>query len=217
MKEKNMPNAALFDLDGVLIDSEGTYTRIWTDIESVYRTGQDNFALKIKGTTLDNILNTYYPDMSVRAKVVELLKQNEQTMEYPVFPGVMEFLRKLAERGIPAAIVTSSGDAKMRRLFASNPEFGSLFGAVITDSQVQRSKPDPQGYILAAAKLGVEPGRCFVFEDSFNGLRAGRAAGATVIALSTTNPADSLSTLADAVIPGFENFSVDDMLSVSRL
>ncbi len=217
MAKECRKRAALFDLDGVLIDTEPVYTRIWNDIDEVFPTGVDGFALRIKGTTLPNILGTYFPDPDTQDGVRRMLARSEETMEYPLFDGVMTFLNELKAAGIPAAIVTSSGDAKMERLFGAVPGFRECFADVITDSRVSRSKPDPEGYILGARALGAEPCDCFVFEDSFNGLRAGRASGATVIALSTSNPRESLEELADAVIDGFTDFDVESMLAISKL
>ncbi len=208
--------AALFDLDGVLIDTEPIYTQIWSDINREYPTGVEDFALKIKGSTLPRILSGYYPDPATAAAVAGMLAEREENMTYPLFDGVMDFLAQLKEAGIPTAIVTSSGDAKMRRLFARTPGFRAMFSQVLTDSSVSRSKPDPQGYLLAAKLLGVPAGDCYVFEDSYNGLRAGMASGATVIALSTSNPAESLEGMSHAVIPSFVGFTVQKMLSVRR-
>lgn len=208
--------AALFDLDGVLIDTEPVYTGIWTDIDSCFPTGYSDFAYRIKGTTLPNILATYFPDPHIQAKVVAMLKSREETMEYPLFDGVVNFLKALRDAGIPAAIVTSSGDAKMERLFATVPGFRDFFVEVITDSRVSRSKPHPEGYILGARLLGADPADSFVFEDSYNGLAAGRAAGATVVALATSNPAGSLAGKADAVINSFTGFTVENMLAIRR-
>ncbi len=204
--------AALFDLDGVLIDSETTYTEIWEDIDRRFPTGIANFALRIKGTTLPDILSTYYPDLEMRSEVVELLKKSEDDMAYPLFDGVIDFLDELKANDIPAAIVTSSNARKMERLFASLPGFRDYFDAVITDADVTHSKPHPEGYLSAAGRLGRNPGRhCFVFEDSLAGLAAGNAAGASVIALSTTNPADMLAGRAHRVIGSFREFSVSEM------
>ncbi len=207
--------AALFDLDGVLIDTEPTYTRIWSNIERRFPTGYSDFAYRIKGTTLPHILNTYFAPEN-HTEVMRMLDEAERNMDYQLFDGVLDFLKALNQAGIPAAIVTSSNDEKMERLFASLPGFRELFGDVITDSRVSRSKPDPEGYILGARSLGADPADSFVFEDSFNGLKAGRAAGATVIALSTSNPEEALRPLADAVISTFVGFTPADMLAVGR-
>lgn len=192
--------AALFDLDGVLIDTEPVYTRIWNDIEKHFPTGKENFAQIIKGSTLPKILNTYFRPED-HAAIVAMLEEAEETMEYPLFPDTIPFLQRLRTAGIPAAIVTSSNDRKMDRLFAMYHGFRDYFASVVTDSRVRHSKPDPEGYLLGASDLSTDPADCVVFEDSFNGLKAGRAAGCTVIGLSTTNPARSLTDLADIVVP----------------
>lgn len=191
--------AALFDLDGVLIDTEPIYTRIWSDIESRFPTGIPDFALSIKGNTLPRILSDNFRPEDY-PEIKRMLVEAENGMEYPLFADTMCFLAGLRKAGVPAAIVTSSGDAKMRRLFAQHPQFEAMFDAVITDSWVAKGKPDPECYIIGARQLGVSPQECVVFEDSYNGLRAGRAAGAYVVALSTTNPAEKLAGLSDMVV-----------------
>lgn len=192
--------AALFDLDGVLIDTEPVYTRIWNDIEKHFPTGKENFAQIIKGSTLPKILNTYFRPED-HAAIIAMLEDAEESMDYPLFTDTIPFLQRLRDAGIPAAIVTSSNDRKTNRLFAMYPGFRDYFASVVTDSRVRHSKPDPEGYLLGASDLNTDPADCVVFEDSFNGLKAGRAAGCTVVGLSTTNPAESLTDLADIVVP----------------
>lgn len=197
---------ALFDLDGVIIDTEGTYSLFWDAVAKEYGVPVPNFAQVIKGTTLESILNNNFP-VSEHSIIIKKIKTYEQEMQYPVFPGVVEFLEALRREGFRNAIVTSSGDSKMARLWQQHPELRSYFDTVITDADVQRSKPDPQGYLLAAERIGCQPEHCYVFEDSFNGLEAGRRAGAHVIALATTNPAASLQGKADLILSSFESFS----------
>lgn len=204
---------ALFDLDGVLIDTEGKYTEFWDEISRIYPTGIDNYALHIKGTTLEEIMKDF-PDPDVRADILRRIREFQDTMTYPLFPGVERFLTDLAANGIPAAIVTSSDNRKMNFLFKEHPSFRDHFEVVIDSSKVTLSKPDPQGYLLAAEALGCDPKNCFVFEDSIQGLKAGRAAGAAVIGLATTNPRSTVEPLADHVIDGFTEFSVKDMMRV---
>lgn len=217
MTMERLKTAALFDLDGVLVDTETVYTEFWSEMDRLFPTGTPDFANVIKGSTLPSILANYFPSEDDRAKVVELLKEQEENMRYAVFDGVIDFLEDLKRHDIPAAIVTSSGDKKMKRLFATNPGFREYFGTVITDSDVKRSKPDPEGYLLGALRLGCNPECAYVFEDSYAGVEAGRRAGANVIALATTNPRAALKEKADAVIDTFVGFSVADMLAVSRL
>ncbi len=209
-------NAALFDLDGVIIDTEPIYTRIWDDINRRFPTGIEDFTSRIKGTTMPDILNKYYPDPETQNLVRTAHYKAEEDMEYPLFDGVITFLTELKKAGIPTAVVTSSNDAKMERLFRVNPVLRTYFDAIITDSMVSVGKPAPECFLTGAKALGVHPADCYVFEDSFNGLKAGRAAGATVIALATTNPRESLEPLADFVLDSFEHFSVADMQAISR-
>ena len=203
-------HAALFDLDGVLIDSEGVYYEFWDNIDKMFPTGIPDFAAAIKGSTLKCIMD-YFPDPDVRARIVEMLQEQERSMRYVIFDGVMPFLEALKARNIPCAIVTSSNEDKMKRLFSQHPGLSGFFDVVITDRQVTKSKPDPQGYLMAAEKLGCEPCDCYVFEDSFSGLEAARRSGATVIALSTTNQSSMLEGKADKIVSSFKQLSVDEL------
>lgn len=202
--------AALFDLDGVLIDTEPIYTLIWSNIESRFPTGIPDFALSIKGNTLPRILGENFKPED-HDEIKRLLVEAEEKMEYPLYPDTVRFLKSLAEAGVPAAIVTSSGDAKMERLFAMHAGLRELFGAVITDSWVSKGKPDPECYMIGARELGAKPEECVVFEDSYNGLKAGRAAGSYVVALSTTNPAEKLADLSDMVAGSLSEIDIDSL------
>lgn len=188
----------------MLIDSESIYTEFWTDIDRRFPTGVDDFARIIKGTTLPEILDKYFPDPAVQAEVRCLLAAQERDMVYRPFPGALELLRLLRSRGIPAAIVTSSNRRKMRHLFMQLPELEALAATLVTDEDVANSKPDPEGYLLGAARLGASGEEFAVVEDSFAGLQAGRAAGATVVAIATTNSLDAVTPLADIAFQSIE-------------
>ncbi len=207
---------ALFDLDGVLIDSESTYTRFWQEIDRIYPTGIENYAIAIKGTTLPEIMK-HYDDESVKSDILRRIHDFQESMTYELYPGVVGFLTELRDRGIRSAIVTSSDNRKMQLLFEQLPQLKELVDVVVDASMVTRSKPDPEGYLKAAEAIGCNPDDCFVFEDSIQGLKAGNASGATVIALATTYPQEQLKGKAAQIIGGFEDFNVDDMLAVSRL
>ena len=85
----------LFDLDGVLIDSENLYTEFWSNIDKMYPTGVADFAFEIKGNTLTKILNTYFHDVELQEKIKELIHEFEYQIKYPIYEGVMEFLEAL--------------------------------------------------------------------------------------------------------------------------
>lgn len=203
----------LFDLDGVLIDTEGIYSTFWDEMDRRYPTGIDRFSLYIKGTTLPSIM-THFPDENVRRQIMEALDRFQDTMSYPLYDDTLEFLDMLADAGLKLAINTSSDPYKMSRLYAEHPGFCDRFDAVIDASKVTRSKPDPQGYIMAAHALGLEPCQCVVFEDSLQGLAAAAASGAKVVGVATTYPAGRLMPPADVVISRLSEMTLDRLRSL---
>lgn len=205
----------LFDLDGVLVDSEGEYSKFWGPM--AYRfdvPGKETFAADIKGTTLGEILRSFPED--ARQGIVDELHDYEKAMVYPWIEGAKAFVNELCAAGIPFAIVTSSDDVKMSYLFAAHPELKEKLTALVTGSMVSRSKPDPEGYLTGAEMIGVPIGNCYVFEDSLQGLEAGNRSGATVIGLATTNSREKLQGRAHRIIDSFAGFTIDEMLSIRR-
>ncbi len=201
----------LFDLDGVLIDSERLYTKIWEAIEQRWPTGIDNFAYKIKGTTLEDILDRYFPDPQVRADVVKELYRLEGMMVYEPLPGAVEFIGRLRKSGIPVALVTSSNALKMEHLWIDMPGFKEMFDVIITGDEVSNSKPDPEGYLKAAHRLGLDPRRCAVFEDSLQGVKAGRAAGAYVVGVEGTLRAEDIAPFSDIIVRNVADVDIDSL------
>lgn len=196
-----MYKAALFDLDGVLIDSETLYTQFWKRVGERHHLPSPTFAYDIKGTTLNDILTTHFPDPKVRADVDRLLHDFENEIVYPVFPGALEFVDALRAAGLKTVIVTSSDSKKMGFLFRQHPDFPTHFDAIVTACDVTHSKPHPEPYLVGASKAGVKPSECLVFEDSYQGLESGRRAGCKVIGISTTNPASEVRLRSDVEAP----------------
>lgn len=204
----------LFDLDGVLIDTEGIYSDFWNSINDRFPTGVEDFAQAIKGNTLTNILNIYFPNKNDQLVIRQLLAEHEKAMPYRAFKGALNLLTELKENGIKVAVVTSSNRDKMRHLFQQIPELEGSIDTLITDEDVTASKPDPQGYLTAAARLGTKPAECVVVEDSLAGLEAGRRAGAKVVAIATTNPRSKVENLAQLTVDTVANL---DTLSLQAL
>ena len=199
-------SAVLFDLDGVIVDTEGQYSLFWKQIGEEYMPGMPDFALAIKGRTLTQIYDTYFPDAADRAAITERLNAFERQMDFPYIAGAREFLEALQAQGVPTAIVTSSNCDKMACLYARHPEIKNLVTAVLTAEDARRSKPAPDCYLAAAERLGADISKCIVFEDSPNGLAAGRASGAFVIGVCTSLAATEIEPLCDAYIEDFEEF-----------
>jgi HAD superfamily hydrolase (TIGR01509 family) len=201
----------LFDLDGVLIDSETEYTRIWETIDELYPTGVANFSQVIKGTTLPNILSTYFRE-DIREEVFVKLHQMQQDMHFEYCPGAYEFLQELRRRNVKIAIVTSSDARKMELLWTQHPELKESVDVVIDAGMIKHSKPDPEGYLLAAAKLGLSPERCVVCEDAVQGIRAGKSAGATVIGFTATLGRDKIAAETDIVVDRISEIDIDSII-----
>ncbi|MDR2389146.1 MAG: HAD family phosphatase [Tannerellaceae bacterium] len=204
---------ALFDFDGVIVDTEPIYDVFWNEANIRYHMGIDNFADVIKGTTLPDIVEKYfadYPDDEVR-KLINESTEYESNMPLPAMPGSIEFLHLLKTNGIPMGLVTSSDMAKIERAISLHKLEG-MFNTIVTSDRITRGKPDPMCYLLAASDLGLSPADCLVFEDSFNGIRAAKAANMRVIGLSTTNSAETLKDMVHRVIPDFRHITIQQYL-----
>ena len=206
----------LFDLDGVLLDSEGLYTIFWDQMDKDYPTGVENFASFIKGFHLTRILG-YFDTDEVRQQVLDRLLDYERNMRYEFFPGALEFVKRLRDSGIPMAIVTSSDRKKMQSLYRQHPEFPTLFDHIITGDMVTKAKPDPDCFLMGAKLLGIDIRDCIIFEDSRNGLIAGRASGAKVIGIATTLTIDEVSQLSDMTAHSVSELDIEQVINcVSR-
>lgn len=195
--------ALLFDLDGVLLDTETAYTEFWKDKLLPLLPDDDDIFSKVKGATLKDILDRYFPSPEMKKKVISLVDDFESRMNPEYIPGASEYLSKVVAAGYKTALVTSSSNKKMEKIYSRCPDLKDRFDVTVTADDMLRSKPDPYCYLLAAERLNVSPARCCVFEDSLLGLKAGKSAGMYVVGLATTNPADLIKPLSDKVISDF--------------
>ena len=171
----------LFDLDGVLLNSEHIYSHFWDEVDRRYPTGVPNFSSVIKGSNLHEILSTYYPDDELKRCVTQMLDEFQRHMQYDFFPEAIAFVKELRRAHTPMCVVTSSDQKKMQSLYAQHPHFRALFNAIITGDMVRQAKPAPECFLLGAESIGVDIKSCVVFEDSVKGLMAGMESGATVV------------------------------------
>ena len=198
---------ALFDLDGVILDTEGSYTAFWDDYGSRHFSEKD-FGLKIKGQTLVKILADYFPDENERKSITDAINDFERKMSYPFVPGVENYIKSLKSNGIRTAVVTSSNLLKMENVYRCHPGFREMFDMILTSEDFSESKPSPYCYLKAMRLFGAGPENCVVFEDSLAGLQAARASGAFVTALTTTNPEEVVRNYADLVIRDFNDSGI---------
>lgn len=214
--EKNMNRAVLFDFDGVVVDTETQYSLFWNRIGKQYL-GMDDLEIRIKGQTLVYIYDTFFPGMTKEQKdITEALDRFEEEMAYDFIPGVQDFMDDLRKHGVKTAVVTSSNGKKMAAVRRAHPDLDGMFDRILTSEMFKASKPAPDCFLLGMEVLGSTPDTTYVFEDSFNGLRAGMASGATVIGLATTNRREQIEGLCHCVIDDFRGFSYDKMLQVHK-
>lgn len=199
----------LFDFDGVLADTETQYTEFWNKIGKDYL-GLEDFGRTIKGQTLVQIFGKYFDGMTrEQEEIVPMLNEFERNMTYGYIPGAEGFMKELKDAGIPMAIVTSSNDIKMSNAYKAHPELPDLVDKILTSEYFSKSKPDPECFIKGMEILGGIPEDTYVFEDSLHGINAGRASGAHVIGLATTNPRETIEPLCETVIDNFIGFSLN--------
>lgn len=196
------PRAALFDLDGTLVDSEPRSRQAWARLFAAHGVPLDDGALfGFAGRPGLEVLAEHqhaFPGHTVaelRAESVEYWREAEAG---PEVPGAGRFVRAVAESGSPTAVVSSgprhSVEGELVRL-----GMREYVDVVVAAEDVHRGKPDPEGYRSACARLGVRPQDAVAFEDSPIGLAAALAAGCRCVAVTTTVGAHRLAG-ADLVV-----------------
>ena len=208
--------AALFDLDGVVFDTEPQYSIFWGSQCRLYHPEHPGLEHEIKGQTLTQIYDQWFSGDLLKEQpvITQRLNEYEAQMHYDYIDGFEQLIADLHAHGVKTAVVTSSNLPKMQAVYRYQPQFRQLFDAILTSEDFERSKPDPDCYLKAAARLGAQTDECIVFEDSFNGLRSGRAAQMAVVGLATTNPVDSIRELSDIQISDYRNMDFNQLSSL---
>jgi HAD superfamily hydrolase (TIGR01509 family) len=209
----NQLKAALFDLDGVVFDTEPQYTVFWGSQCRLYHPEHPGLENEIKGMTLTEIYDHWFsgPLLSEQAAITERLNAYERKMHYDYIEGFEELIADLHRHGVRTAVVTSSNMPKMESVYKYQKNFKALFDAILTSEDFERSKPDPDCYIKAAQRLEAQFNECVVFEDSFNGLRSGRAAQMKVVGVATTNPIERIAPLSDMQITDYRKMDYETL------
>jgi sugar-phosphatase len=188
--------AVLFDLDGVLVESREATERVW--LEWAARNGIDEEELRsaMHGVRSVEVVRALRPGLDAVAESDAIERaQTEDLVGLRAIPGAAQALGALREDRV--AVVTSATSAlAAARLGAVGIERPAV---MVNAEDVARGKPDPEGYLTAARRLGVEPAEALVVEDSPPGIEAGRAAGAATVGVTSTHDAAELAS-ADVVI-----------------
>ncbi len=211
----------IFDMDGVLVDSNPAHFKAFQKLGERLRVPfTRELLLKTFGMHNNQIFRIWLGELP-QERVSALADEKESFYrelaskgEVAAIPGAVELMGALYEAGIAVTIGTSGPPANVelivKRLGLARfvrPE------AIATGADVSRGKPDPEIFLKAAAKLGLEPRRCLVIEDAPPGVAAARAAGMRVIALTSTSPADALRA-ADQIVDSLEKITIENVRSL---
>ncbi|MDO5740416.1 MAG: HAD-IA family hydrolase [Ornithinimicrobium sp.] len=191
-------DAVLFDNDGTLIDSHAAVERSWAAWALDHGIPAQRF-VGFHGMPSRGIVARVAPELDdLEAAVSDIDRRElEDTEGVVALPGAAAALSALGAR---AAIVTSAGRDLARRRIGAAGLTPPVVMVTADDIPAGKGKPDPLPYLTGAARLGVDPARCLVVEDAPAGLRAGRAAGAAVVGITSTSNAEELEPLADLVV-----------------
>ena len=204
-----MPAAIIFDLDGVLLDSE----QRWNEAKEALVREAGGTWLEEAPTVMMGMSSPEWSaylrdDLGVQRDLdainADVVRRMHESYEagLPLLPGALETVRALAARW-PLGLASSS-NREIIDVFLERSGVGDLFGATVSSEQVARGKPAPDVYLETARRLEVDPRACVAIEDSANGLRAAAAAGMPVVGVPNPHypPGDDALALAAAVVDG---------------
>ena len=201
--------AVIFDMDGVIFDSERAISDLW--IEYAKQINLENIEKAVylcigitDAATRQVFVDMYgedFPYEEHKAVISKLFHEKYDGGRLPVKPGIGELLKYLWENNIPLALASSSKTINVRNQL-QDAGFLQYFSVVIGGDTIKNSKPDPEIFLTAASKLGVEPADCFVIEDSYNGIRAAHNAGMHPLMVpDMLQPDGEIRELAEQVYP----------------
>lgn len=214
---KSRPRAVLWDMDGTLVNTEphwmagqralATFHRVrWTEIDALATVGKpmpvSAAMLREKGIPLS--IEEIIDDLL--ARVVKVLDGG-----IPWIPGAFELLASVRDAGIPCALVTMAYKPVALRVAAGAPE--DAFQIVVAGDDVHRGKPDPEAYLTACARLGVDPEDCVAVEDTLNGTLSAEAAGTHVLVIPSVTPVPAGHNRSR--VSALSDITLDDLRSIA--
>jgi beta-phosphoglucomutase family hydrolase len=215
-----MIKGVIFDMDGVLVNNMSVHFEAFAAMAERYNLkaeeGVDFSHLNGRGN--DDIISALFPKELVALKGVAALAEEKEALYREIYapkiqpqPGLCRLLEELHKEGIICA-VGSSGPKANVEFVLDKCGIAPYFGVKISGDMVTRCKPDPEIFITAAQKLGLNPEECLVFEDALAGVAAARAAGMKVVALTTTHTRAQLEQAApDLISEDFVGLTIETL------
>ena len=216
---------ALFDWDGVIIDSHNQHEKSWSKLaEEENEVLPDNFFKMTFGMRNENIIPNFFGnwiDVTNQEEVTRLADRKEEIYREIIIsdgieplPGVRNLLQSLKSEEIACSIASSTPIANIETVMGMI-ELSDYFDAITAAEDVSNGKPNPEVFLKAAEKIKVDPKNCVVFEDAHVGIEAGLAANMQVIAVATTHPVDSLGN-AHMVTENLKNIDAEKIMELFR-
>ena len=216
---------ALFDWDGVIIDSHNQHEKSWSKLaEEENKVLPDNFFKMTFGMRNENIIPNFFGnwiDVTNQEEVTRLADRKEEIYREIIIsdgieplPGVRDLLQSLKSEEIACSIASSTPIANIETVMGMI-ELSDYFDAITAAEDVSNGKPNPEVFLKAAEKIKVDPKNCVVFEDAHVGIEAGLAANMQIIAVATTHPVESLGN-AHMVTENLESIDAEKIMELFR-
>jgi beta-phosphoglucomutase family hydrolase len=191
--------AAIFDMDGTMVDNTPYHFKTWQTLYKKYGIGdlsEETYKTEISGVPIMDTVRSLFPDADEET-LKSLVREKEQLYQEIYTPfiapinGLENLLTELKDGGVKLAMASSASWDDIDFVL-SHVKVRQYFDVIIDGNRVSKGKPNPQIFLKAAADLHMRPEDCIVFEDSMAGIKAGNAAGMKVIGITTAHPADKL-------------------------
>lgn len=208
--------AVIWDMDGVIADTAPHHRRAWqeTFTKRGVNFSDEDFKHSF-GIRNDAIIKNVLGEAITEEEIETIADEKEATFRRIIgrnikpLPGALELLKALYDQGIRMAIASST-PPENARLVLSSLGIAGRFQAIVSSQDVTEGKPNPQVFLVAAKRLGAEPGNCVVIEDAVAGVKAAKSAGMYCVAITSTHPREKLKQ-ADLVVDTLEMVTVKEL------
>ena len=222
MLKSQIIKAVLFDVDGVVVESELLHLQTFNELLKPFdiHVNEEKWKQRFLGAGSASIMKVLFKENGIADDPTPWVSRRRKLYQMRVaqgdlqpVPGFLSFYQSVQNANLPIAFVSTGHPENISAALESLGLRGKH--PIIDGTQVKRLKPDPEAYLMGSQTVGVPPDHCIVFEDSPIGVAAAKTAGMVCVALTTTNPSEDLSE-ADLIISNFEEWTLQNIVSKLR-